>query len=471
MPACMRRHDAQRLHAMKPTRPKSIAEREAEARKNSVLLRFAYHATPTKGRMLPRQYRHVSPELLAIFEELVAAAAKYKQLTGRHLPILGELGELFAEIVFGVRRHAPMTQGSDGQIGNDLVEVKTITPDKKTDLVQVTRAGGFVNLIVVKITEEFQFGARMVHRRVLKTGKGEFDEVEWADMIAGEPDPDIHRNFPIKPAAPKRKERDAEANWEISNYLALVHQDWESSRSQFPINTFPPSQWPIPFFGNPRTALVATVGVNPSSGEFKPEREWGDVESVKDWKERLRDYFQLRPPQSAHRWFEPWRAGLKLLGVSYEAGTASHLDVSYRATTAMLKNPNTDAEEFRRMVERDVAWFFKLLLLCPNLRVLLTFGPVVRADSITESLTQFLKSHAPHHGFSFSSDGNGWAVRHTGTGRIIHVHEADQRDGTSVTSRVVENLRIHGQDLRQRITLQKSDLRAQSWLMARALTP
>ena len=28
------------------------------------------------------------------------------------------------------------------------------------------------------------------------------------------------------------------------------------------------------------------------------------------------------------------------------------------------------------MVERDAAWFFKLLLLCPNLQLLLTFGPM-----------------------------------------------------------------------------------------------
>jgi hypothetical protein len=66
----------------------SIAQREEDARKDSVLLKFAYHTAPATGRMLPHQYAHVHPELLAIFEELVAAAAKYKRLTGRHLPIL-----------------------------------------------------------------------------------------------------------------------------------------------------------------------------------------------------------------------------------------------------------------------------------------------------------------------------------------------------------------------------------------------
>lgn len=191
---------------MNATRPQSLAEKEAEARKNSViLLRFAYHTTPTKGMMLPRQYRHVHPELLAIFEELVESAAKYKRLTGRHLPILGELGELFAEIMFGIKRHAPMTQGSDGMLGDELIEVKTITPDKVNDTVQVKRTGNFVNLILVKITDDFQFGARMVHRRILKTGKGECDEIAWVDTMAGEPDQEIHRNFPVKKVAPNRK--------------------------------------------------------------------------------------------------------------------------------------------------------------------------------------------------------------------------------------------------------------------------
>src|SRR5512137_536633 len=118
---------------MNPTSPQSIAQKEAEARKDSVLLRHAYLYDSTKGRLLPRDHRKVRPEMLEVFGELVEAAAKYKRLTGRHLPILGELGELFAEIMFGIKRHNPMTQGSDGLLGNDFVEVKTITPDKKSD--------------------------------------------------------------------------------------------------------------------------------------------------------------------------------------------------------------------------------------------------------------------------------------------------------------------------------------------------
>lgn len=102
---------------------------------------------------------------------------------------------------------------------------------------------------------------------------------------------------------------------DISRFLDQVHRDWLSTRGDFPKNTYPPSQWPIPFFRNPATALIATAGVNPSAGEFDPKRDWARVKQMRDWKERLRDYFRHETP--AHEWFEPWRIGLALLGASY----------------------------------------------------------------------------------------------------------------------------------------------------------
>ena len=132
-------------------------------------------------------------------------AWKYKKVTGRHLPVLGELGELFAEIMFGIKRHDPMTQGSDGMLGKDFVEVKTITPDKKSDGVQVKRAGNFGKLVVVKISDDFQFAARMVDRRILMKGSGNWATLSWDAMIAGEKDQDFHRSFPIK-KGPSRRE-------------------------------------------------------------------------------------------------------------------------------------------------------------------------------------------------------------------------------------------------------------------------
>ena len=227
----------------------------------------------------------------------------------------------------------------------------------------------------------------------------------------------------------------------ISQYLSAVLQDWQTSQDTFPCNTRPRNQWPIPFFGNPRRAVVATVGVNPSSGEFRASRNWNTVQTPADWKRRLKEYFKHDTP--AHEWFEPWRAGLELLGASYKAGTAAHLDVSYRSTTAMLRNEDTDHVEFRRMVEQDVTWFFRLLPLCEHLRVLLTFGPIVRADGSTESLAAFLRAQAARHGFTVLPDGGLHVAASDETGRSFFVHEVRASGHGVLAEQVVENLREH----------------------------
>ena len=85
---------------------------------------------------LKAEYPQAPIEVIQIFEELVNSVQEYKAATGRYLQIWGELGELYAEIKFGLARHVPGTQGSDGRLGNDWVEVKTISPEKGNDIVQ-----------------------------------------------------------------------------------------------------------------------------------------------------------------------------------------------------------------------------------------------------------------------------------------------------------------------------------------------
>lgn len=131
---------------------------------------------------LRERYPNVEPELVQIFEELVRNAAMYKSITGRYLPIFGELGELFAEITFGIKRHKPRTQGSDGRLGNDFVEIKTITPEKKHQKVTVKRQGNFNKLLVIKISETFDFEARMLDRKDMKKGQGRVAKVSWSSM-------------------------------------------------------------------------------------------------------------------------------------------------------------------------------------------------------------------------------------------------------------------------------------------------
>ena len=117
----------------------------------------------------------------------------------------------------------------------------------------------------------------------------------------------------------------------------------------------------------------------------------------------------------------------------------------------MLKNKTTDAREFRQMVERDVAWFFRLLPLCPNLRLLLVFGPIVRADGSKESLARFLINITSQNGFKVSTDGGFWSFKHLDTGKAICVHEVSMPGEKCITCRVVKNLDIHRHELRRRL--------------------
>ncbi|REL34687.1 hypothetical protein [Thalassotalea euphylliae] len=131
---------------------------------------------------LPTADFEIDPEIQFIFEDLVESAQAYHDLTGRYLQIWGELGELYAEVKFGIKRHKPHVQGSDGKIGNDFVEIKTISPEKSGEQVQVKRAGNFNKLLVVKITDNFEFEGRIIRRKNLTKGEGKHAKVSWSAL-------------------------------------------------------------------------------------------------------------------------------------------------------------------------------------------------------------------------------------------------------------------------------------------------
>ncbi len=127
-------------------------------------------------------YPQVEPELAMLFEDLVESAQAYHHLTGRYLQIWGELGELYAEVKYGIKRHKPHTKGSDGRLGNNFVEIKTISPEKDGGQVQVKRAGNFNKLLVVKISEDFEFEGRFIDRKRLSKGEGTHARVSWSTL-------------------------------------------------------------------------------------------------------------------------------------------------------------------------------------------------------------------------------------------------------------------------------------------------
>lgn len=109
-----------------------------------------------------------------IFEDLVECAKRHFRNTGRYLQVWGELGEIYAEIKFGLRRHMTHHAGSDGTVNGKLVEVKTISPERVSDQVIVKSQGDFEQLLIVRIDENFEFTSKLIDRDKLRSGGGRF---------------------------------------------------------------------------------------------------------------------------------------------------------------------------------------------------------------------------------------------------------------------------------------------------------
>lgn len=126
----------------------------------------------------PRRSRDGFPfsvlEQTEIFRDLIDCAARHFENTGRYLQVWGELGEIYAEIKFGLRRHGTHQAGSDGTINGKLVEVKTISPEKSCDQVLVKKQGNFEQLLIVRIDKNFEFRAKLIDRSDLGGGAGKF---------------------------------------------------------------------------------------------------------------------------------------------------------------------------------------------------------------------------------------------------------------------------------------------------------
>jgi hypothetical protein len=134
----------------------------------------AYSVEPSE----PHQSRDGFPfrvlEQAEIFHDLVDCAIRHFENTGRYLQVWGELGEIYAEIKFGLRRHATHTAGSDGTISGKLVEVKTISPEKTNGQVLVKRQGDFEQLLIVRVDRDFQFQGKLFDRSELRGANGKF---------------------------------------------------------------------------------------------------------------------------------------------------------------------------------------------------------------------------------------------------------------------------------------------------------
>ncbi len=140
------------------------------------------HAQPYRSR---EGFPYSIIEQTQVLQALVECASRHFENTGRYLQIWGELGEIYAEIRYGLRRHGTHQAGSDGTIDGVLVEVKTISPEKSGSQVLVKSQGDFEKLLVIRIDRAFNFKGKLFDREELgknagKYLKARFDDVEDA---------------------------------------------------------------------------------------------------------------------------------------------------------------------------------------------------------------------------------------------------------------------------------------------------
>lgn len=128
------------------------------------------------------KYPKADLSLVPIFEDLMALAEQYNSQTGKHLQVYGDIGELFGAITHGIKLHKNYAQGSDGRVGNDFIEVKTITPFKKNDAITVKLSGNFNKLLIVKINEDHEISSELIDRSKLPKTKANVLKINWSDI-------------------------------------------------------------------------------------------------------------------------------------------------------------------------------------------------------------------------------------------------------------------------------------------------
>ncbi len=128
------------------------------------------------------RFPDIEADLVPIFQNLLSTAAEYHGLTGRHLQVYGDLGELYGAITHGIKLHRNYAQGSDGKLGNHFVEVKTITPFKAKNRISLNLKRNFSKVLIVKIDADFEVRSKLIDRKALPRTKGGMLHLDWDDF-------------------------------------------------------------------------------------------------------------------------------------------------------------------------------------------------------------------------------------------------------------------------------------------------
>jgi hypothetical protein len=156
---------------------------------------------------LRAKYPRADVTLIPYLDDLLKLAERYFRDTGRHLQVYGDIGELFGAVMYGIKLHSNYATGSDGRLGNNFVEVKTITPFKACDEVNVRLDRHFNKLLIVKVDENFQVSGRLLDRKELPAAKGKRLRVTWKMLDGGSIPKSWQAPSPMPPTAPRRDRR------------------------------------------------------------------------------------------------------------------------------------------------------------------------------------------------------------------------------------------------------------------------
>ncbi|WP_227512348.1 hypothetical protein [Tritonibacter mobilis] len=145
-------------------------------------VRYSRLAELEREAALRHKYPNADLALVPYFGDLLTLAESYFFETGKHLNVYGDIGELFGAIMYGIKLHKNYAQGSDGKLGNDFVEIKTIAPTNNKEKTSVRLDRHFNRLLVVKISDTFEVSGRLLNRADLQKISGKFMRLSWENM-------------------------------------------------------------------------------------------------------------------------------------------------------------------------------------------------------------------------------------------------------------------------------------------------
>ena len=145
-------------------------------------VRYSRLAELEREAHLRLKYPNADLTLVPYFKDLLTLAESYFVETGQHLSVYGDIGELFGAIMYGIKLHKNNAEGSDGRLGNDFIEIKTISPANNKEQTSVRLDRHFNKLLLVKISTDFEVSGRLVERQNLPRRTGKNLRSSWENM-------------------------------------------------------------------------------------------------------------------------------------------------------------------------------------------------------------------------------------------------------------------------------------------------